>query len=78
MKNVNIAAIGPASEKLSLLDGIVTDKGRVAGITLDMGSLVSEFRRAMGWDPETGCPTQTTLSELGLQALVDQFGEDLA
>ncbi len=45
-------------------------EGPLAGVTLDMTSLVYEHRKALGWDPETGCPTEAALGRLGLQKLV--------
>jgi len=44
--------------------------GPLAGITLDMESLVSEYYRAMGWDPKSGHPTDSTLVSLRLKPLV--------
>lgn len=45
------------------------DKGPIADITIDIDSLASEYSKAMGWDPETGQPTETTLKRLGLKEL---------
>lgn len=45
-------------------------EGPLTGITIDIGSLTEEYRKAMGWDPDTGYPTEATLERLGLQELV--------
>ena len=50
------------------------EEGPVAGITLDMDSLAQEYRRAMGWDPDSGRPNKETLDKLGLTDLVEAFG----
>jgi aldehyde:ferredoxin oxidoreductase len=44
--------------------------GPLAGITIDMDTLAVEFRKAMGWDPQTGKPTDATLERLGLKDLI--------
>ena len=44
-------------------------EGPLAGITIDIDSLAFEYRKAMGWDPETGKPTDATLEQLGLKEL---------
>jgi len=44
--------------------------GPFACITLDTDSLEKEFRKAMGFDPETGRPTQVTMDRLGLTEVV--------
>jgi aldehyde:ferredoxin oxidoreductase len=46
------------------------EAGPVAGVTIDDQSLAREYRKAMGWDPESGQPTDETLSRLGLEELV--------
>lgn len=43
--------------------------GPLKGITLDIGTLVKEYREAMGWDSDTGHPTQARLTELKLVEL---------
>ncbi len=50
------------------------DAGPVAGITIDEQSLAREYRKAMGWDPESGQPTNDTLRRLGIEALVKKHG----
>jgi len=50
------------------------DAGPVAGITIDEQSLVHEYRKAMGWDPETGQPMNDSLKRLGLEPLVKKHG----
>jgi aldehyde:ferredoxin oxidoreductase len=48
--------------------------GPLAGVTIDVDSLAREYRQAMGWDAQTGVPTQETLDQLGLKKLVETFG----
>jgi aldehyde:ferredoxin oxidoreductase len=50
------------------------DEGPLAGITLDVDTLVREYWEAMGWDSANGHPTQDTLERLGLARLVEDFG----
>jgi len=50
------------------------DAGPVAGITIDEQSLAREYRKAMGWDSESGQPTNDTLRRLGLETLVKKHG----
>jgi aldehyde:ferredoxin oxidoreductase len=47
--------------------------GPLAGVTIDVDSLARDYRRAMGWEPETGVPAQETLEKLGLAKLVEKF-----
>jgi len=49
-------------------------EGPLAGVTIDVDSLAREYRQAMGWDAETGVPTEATLQQLGLAELVKKFG----
>ena len=68
--------IEPSKMKLpSRMVGIppMTD-GPLAGITIDIDSLAREYHKAMGWNPDTGYPTQLTLEELGLLELVRSQG----
>jgi aldehyde:ferredoxin oxidoreductase len=44
-------------------------KGPLKGITLDMELLRSEFYNRVGWNPETGGPTEEKLKELGIDSL---------
>jgi aldehyde:ferredoxin oxidoreductase len=46
----------------------------VAGVTLDVDSLAREYRQAMGWDPDSGKPEESTLEKLGLMQLVKTHG----
>jgi len=46
------------------------EDGPLSDITIDIDSLASEYRKAMGWDPNTGHPTEATLERLGLKELV--------
>jgi aldehyde:ferredoxin oxidoreductase len=50
------------------------DEGPLAGVTIDVDSLAREYREAMGWDAETGAPTEVALQQLGLAELVEKFG----
>jgi len=49
-------------------------QGPVAGVTLDVDSLAREYRQAMGWDPQSGYPQDTTLEKLGLAPLIKAHG----
>ncbi len=42
-------------------------EGPVANITVDVDTLVSEYYKALDWDPETGKPSQKRLLKLGLE-----------
>ena len=46
--------------------------GPVQGRTIDETSLARGYRKAMGWDPESGQPKDDTIKRLGLKALVDK------
>jgi aldehyde:ferredoxin oxidoreductase len=46
------------------------EEGPVAGVTIDIDSLAREYRHAMGWEPQSGRPAETTLEKLGLTGLV--------
>ena len=48
--------------------------GPLAGVVIDVDSLARDYRRAMGWDAETGEPTVQTLDKLGLSELVRHHG----
>ena len=48
--------------------------GPVAGVTLDVETLAREYRRAMGWDPESGRPDEATLEGHGLTELIRAHG----
>jgi aldehyde:ferredoxin oxidoreductase len=48
--------------------------GPLAGVTIDVDSLARDYRRAMGWDAETGVPAKATLEKLGLAELIEKFG----
>jgi len=49
-------------------------EGPVADVTVDIDSLASEYRKAMGWDPATGHPKEDTVARLGLKELVKSYG----
>ncbi|GAI84233.1 unnamed protein product, partial [marine sediment metagenome] len=42
-------------------------EGPTANITVDVDTLVSEYYKALDWDPETGKPSPKRLLELGLE-----------
>ena len=50
------------------------EEGPVAGVTLDVDNLAREYRQAMGWNPDSGRPDDTTLDKLGLTDLVGTYG----
>lgn len=45
-------------------------EGPLQGIAIDIDTLAKEYRKAMGWDPDTGQPSAQTLQKLGLTELV--------
>ena len=49
-------------------------EGPVAGVSIDVDSLAREYRQAMGWDPQTGRPAETTLEKLDLVRLIADCG----
>ncbi len=49
-------------------------EGPVADVTLDVDSLAREYRRAMGWDPDSGQPQEERLEKLELAALIKNHG----
>jgi aldehyde:ferredoxin oxidoreductase len=49
-------------------------EGPVADVTVDIDSLSTEYRKAMGWDGDTGHPKDETVEKLGLKGLVDSYG----
>jgi len=50
------------------------DEGPLKGVSVDMETLAQEYHKAMGWDAETGSPTDATVKALGLKDLVRKFG----
>jgi len=42
-------------------------------ITIDIDALTSEYRKAMGWNPDSGYPTEDTLVKLGLAELAKRY-----
>ena len=50
------------------------EKGPIAGVTIDVDSLVREYRQAIGWDPKSGIPTQAALEKLGMTQLIKIYG----
>ena len=49
-------------------------EGPVAGVTIDIATMSREYWKAMGWNPETGVPTDTTIKRLELAELVREHG----
>ena len=49
-------------------------EGPVADVTVDIDSLSKEYRKAMGWDGDTGHPKDDTVEKLGLKDLVKSYG----
>jgi aldehyde:ferredoxin oxidoreductase len=49
--------------------------GPLSDVTIDIDALVSEYSKAMGWDPKSRRPKSETLSRLGLSDLVGKYGE---
>jgi aldehyde:ferredoxin oxidoreductase len=50
------------------------EQGPLAGISIDVDSLVHEYHQAMGMDPTSGKPEAATLKKLGLSDLIETFG----
>jgi len=48
-------------------------EGPLKGITIDIDSLTQEYRKAMGWDPDSGYPTEDSLAKLGLEELAKKY-----
>ena len=48
-------------------------KGPLKGITIDIDTLVKEYYKAMEWDADSGEPTDTCLTRLGLSELVKSY-----
>ena len=48
-------------------------EGPLKGVTIDIDTLVKEYRKAMGWDPDSGYPTEGSLVKLGLEQLVKKY-----
>lgn len=49
--------------------------GPLADITIDIDTLASEYRKAMGWDKESGHPAEATLERLGLKEQTEKYWE---
>jgi len=47
--------------------------GPLAGVTVDLDTQVREYLEAMGWDTETGAPTEETLRGLGLDFVAEEL-----
>ena len=52
------------------------DSGPIKGRALDFAEIKRQGYRALGWDPETGIPLESTLTELGLKSLVGALTVD--
>ncbi|MEJ2223301.1 MAG: aldehyde ferredoxin oxidoreductase family protein [Desulfobacterales bacterium] len=68
--------IAPSDVKLPkrMLGQPPQEEGPVAGVTLDVDNLAREYRQAMGWDPDSGQPQESTLEKLDLTELVKTHG----
>ena len=68
--------IAPADVKLpDRMAGLPPQKdGPLAGVTIDVDNLAREYRQAMGWDPDSGKPEESTLEKLDLIQLVKTHG----
>jgi aldehyde:ferredoxin oxidoreductase len=68
--------IAPADVKLpGRIAGLPPQKdGPVANVTIDIDNLAREYRQAMGWDPESGKPQESTLEKLDLIQLIEAYG----
>ena len=66
--------IDPSSIKLPprMAGSPPKEDGPLAGVTIDIDTLISEYCKAMGWDPQTRKPTRETLEKLGLTDLVGE------
>jgi aldehyde:ferredoxin oxidoreductase len=49
-------------------------EGPLAGVGIDVDPMAREYRGAMGWDAQTGVPSEETLEQLGLAELVKKYG----
>lgn len=49
------------------------DKGPLAGVTIDLDQQLHDYFVAMGWDTQTGLPTQETLTRLGLDFVAKEM-----
>lgn len=48
--------------------------GPLKGVTIDIDTLAAEYRKSMGWDPDTGHPTDETVERLGLTQILQDYG----
>ena len=69
MRNVDLPVPGRVLGSPPLASGPLED------VTIDNDSLVRDYCIAMGWDPETGIPTEETVRRLGLAFALDGVGE---
>lgn len=58
--------ISRADDKLAGINTRVLNKGKIAGIKLDLESNLKRYYQDRGWDWETGKPTEEKLKELGI------------
>jgi len=47
-------------------------EGPMKDITIDIDSLAKEYRKAMGWNPDSGHPSEDILAKLGLKELAEK------
>ncbi len=55
-----------ADDKLAGINTKVLQKGKIAGVTLDLKDNLKRYYKERKWDWETGAPTQEKLDELGI------------
>ena len=52
---------------------VAGSRGKLGFVDLSNGTILAcGYRKAMGWDPESGQPKDDTLERLGLKSLVDK------
>lgn len=67
MKNIDFHVPG------RMLGNPPLEAGPLKGVTVDMDTQVREYLEAMGWDTETGIPTEETLRKLDLDFVVEDI-----
>jgi len=48
-------------------------EGETKGVVVNLGLMLDEYYKALGWDNETGFPTRQKLEQLGLQEVADEL-----
>lgn len=67
--------VGPSKVRLpDRMAGIPPkSEGPMKDITIDIDALAGEYRKAMGWNPDSGYPAEDTLAKLGLTELAKKY-----